>query len=375
MISTDKPVGILSFPDSRSYGAVLQMRALYEVVSDLGFDTEIIHYCNQYMRQSRHFRAQQTGSALKKRLRRAGRDFMHRSMYRRFRRFEAQMTQYPQKPISARKALEALSERYAAVICGSDQVWNPEITGSDPSYFLDFCGPDTRKLSYAPSFGMEQLPEAFCQKIRQPLSELDAISVREAKGAELVHDLCGREAQLVLDPVFLISASRWQALENTCDVSGDYLLLYSIHHGKDTLAFARSLAEERGLKLLILGGNALSCYRRREESIQWVPDASPESWLWLIRNAACVVTDSFHGLAFSILFRRSFFIALQSRTNSRLEHLLSTLKLNDQIIRPEMIIHDPDYAEAERVLPELRESSLSFLRQALGAEEREEPRL
>ena len=184
MISTDKPVGILSFPDSRSYGAVLQMRALYEVVSDLGFDTEIIHYCNQYMRQSRHFRAQQTGSALKKRLRRAGRDFMHRSMYRRFRRFEAQMTQYPQKPISARKALEALSERYAAVICGSDQVWNPEITGSDPSYFLDFCGPDTRKLSYAPSFGMEQLPEAFCQKIRQPLSELDAISVREAKGAE-----------------------------------------------------------------------------------------------------------------------------------------------------------------------------------------------
>ncbi len=364
--SDNRRVGILTFPNSTSHGAVLQMYALYNTIAEMNYCPEVIYYHNNYMRKLEHVSEQQKG-ALRSAFRMITRRLVHGKMYRGFRRFELTMTHNPTKPFSDCERLFSLGAGYQSVICGSDQVWNPKITDYDISYFLNFCSSETDRIAYAPSFGFTNFSSDYDAAIAHELSAFTAVSVRERQGQEKIKELIGYVPELVLDPTFLIPPTQWESLETRCKVPNQYILYYSLRHADDTMRFCMEFAKKKQIPVVVVGGNMFSNLKAGA-NVQYMYDTDPTQWLYLIHHASYVVTNSFHGLAFSIIYRKNFFLSLTSLTNERLENLVSLFGLEKQIIRDGTESNDTDYAAAETVLPVMREQSLNFLKRALNHE-------
>ena len=353
--------GIFTFPNSTSYGAALQMYALYHTVETLGHTPEVINYQNTYMKEQKHF-------SRKTWLRQTAAKVLHHRAYRNFHAFEKNyMSGYPQKAISDPQYLPALAARYDAVICGSDQVWNPDITGEDLSYFLNFCDENTRRVAYAPSFGISEFSGDFANKIRGDLEKFHALSVREAPGQALLSGLLGKNVPLVCDPTLLMDAADWTKLEKSHPAGeGEYILYYTIRSSASLWSKCKAFARERGLKIVVVGGNALKNLMKKDEQIRYAVDISPEQWLFLVHRARYVFTNSFHGTAFSINYRRDFYVEFSSLTNSRLEQITRTLGLGGQIVGEDNLTGAAvNYTVADQVLPQIREASLHYLANAL----------
>ncbi len=357
-------LGILTFPDSTSYGAVLQMYALYRAVEKLGAQPEIIHYHNSYMKARHHTTAMQGAGSVKKKLRLCAKNVMHARQKLQFNRFKRQLQLYPERPISKPEALLDLKDRYDGVICGSDQVWNPDITGSDMGYFLDFCGEHTKRIAYAPSFGIEDFSETFKDSIRQQLLKFHALSVREKPGKDLVEELTGKEASLVLDPTFLLQQQDWEQLEQPHPAgSGDYILYYRVRRSDSLMKFCLEKAQEKGLKVVCVGGNPFKQLKNKQ--LRYAYDLSPGQFLYLIHHARYVVTNSFHGTAFSIHYKKDFFLELSSLTNSRLQQIVEITGLQDRVIGPGCTDKPVDYDRVYRRLEPKKALSAAYLKEAV----------
>lgn len=362
-------IGILTFPSSISYGAVLQMYALYHAVNELGYSVDVINYHNPYMRAYKHITHGKKPS-LKTKINNVTRRFMHKRLYKEFKKFEmTKMTKYPKKVTSSHSDLVKMSPRYDAVLCGSDQVWNPDITDSDMSYFLDFCGENTRRISYAPSFGVVDFKDKFTADIKKELEKFYAVSVREEQGREYLKTVIDREVTLVSDPTFLVPREHWNSVEKEHPLAkGDYILYYTIRSSHTLIKHAAELSKKTGCKLIIVGGNSIQKRKNKNKMIDYAVDASPGEWLYLVRHAKYVVTNSFHGTAFSIIFRRNFYLECSSYTNSRLEHITGMLGLSDRIVKKDddIIPSAIDYSKNEEKLAELTESSMNYLKNSLS---------
>ena len=361
-------VGILTFPNSTSYGATLQMYALYKKVNDLGHEAEIINYFNAYMKAERHVRQEKGKRTLRKALKHSARKLLHFRLEKAFRRFEKKnMELYPKRAVVDKDRLPEIGKKYGAVICGSDQVWNPNITDNDLSFFLDFCSEGTRRISYAPSFGISEFSKEFSDMIRPEIAAFDSLSVREEAGREYIKREFGREAEMVCDPTMLLDAEEWSTVERKYPVGTDgYILFYTIRKSEKLMNYCRKLSEKTGLKIIVVGGNLLQ--NIKSEKIKYAVDISPEQWLYLVHNATYVVTNSFHGTAFSVIYRKNFYVELSSATNSRLSHITNILGLQSRIVNCESVpeITDCNYLVAEAELKKLRIESLNFLKKALG---------
>jgi hypothetical protein len=364
-------VGILTFPNSTSYGASLQMYALYKKVNELGHDAEVINYFNSFMKAEKHC-INNSGLAFKDAVKRSVKRALHSRLKQAFLDFEKNKVRlYPRKPVSEKPALFDIGKRYDAVICGSDQVWNPEITDRDLSYFLDFCGTGTRRISYAPSFGIDKFSDDFSDLIRSDIGKFDALSVRENSGREYIKKEFGIDATIVCDPTMLLSAEDWSEIEEYCPlVKDDYILYYTIRRSDVLMNYCRELSKKTGLKIVIVGGNFIKKLKNKDRNVKYATDISPAQWLYLVHNAKYVVTNSFHGTAFSIIFKRDFYIELSSLTNSRLANITNKFSLSDRIVCHSNCLHPTscNYEKAENTLSELSSDSIEFLKKALRKE-------
>lgn len=367
----NKRVGIMTFPNSTSHGAVLQMYALSRAVEELGCQAEVINYFNSHMKGEKHKESRMTSGRWKGWVRLQARKLMHAEMYRKFRRFEENLRLYPRKSFSNQEKLKILNGRYSHVICGSDQVWNPNITNSDLNYFLRFCGEDTRRVAYAPSFGVDRLEAAFAEQVEAELRKFSALSVREAQGAAIVEQMLGVPVPTVVDPTFLVPVEHWRSLQKPCNIpEKGYVLYYSLRHSDALWRFCKELAAQKNLPIVVVGGNPLKKLRAGKNGIQYAMDTGPREWLYLVDHASWVVTNSFHGVAFSINFRKNFFVEFSSRTNSRLQHIITVLGLSDRRIREGACENweEADYSVTDAVLPKFREESRNYLEKALMEE-------
>ena len=354
-------IGIFTFPHSTSFGATLQMYALYHSVESLGYEAEVINYYNAYMKAEQHI-------SQKNRIRTMARHLLHHRQGRKFRNFEqSRMHHYPNTAFSDPTKLTGLAKRYAAVICGSDQVWNPDITGGDMSYFLDFCGEETRRIAYAPSFGISDYSVDFKNQIHGELNCFHALSVRETPGQKVVEELTGRDVSLVCDPTFLLNAEEWYTLERPHPAAKQpYILYYTIRSSASLWNQCREFAKKKGLRIVVVGGNLLRQLKQKDKNIVYAMNIGPEEWLYLVHHAQYVVTNSFHGTAFSVNFHKDFYLGMSSLTNSRLHQIVDTLELGDRVIGDNNWSDETiDYESVEQRLSPLRLSSLAYLKNAL----------
>lgn len=357
-------IGILTFPNSSSFGATLQMYALYQALKGYGQSVEVINYHNPYMKAEKHVK-KSTGSinnnlALKK--------ILHFRQILGFRKFEKLMQLYPSRPICDAQLLKQLGVRYDAVICGSDQVWNPRITDFDLSFYLDFCGENTKRISYAPSFGNTEYSEQYKEEIQKEIKQFSSVSVREEEGQSFLHRLMGEYYPVVLDPTFLLSEKEWIDLEKKYKVpSVGYILCYTVRPSSKLLEFCKKMAREQNKKVVIVGGNIIKKRLNKDEQVIYACDIDPREWLYLMHHSDCIVTNSFHGIAFSMHYRKNFYVELSSDTNSRMEEILCITGLEDRVIDYNVMASKGqiDYEQVYRKLEVPRSCSQKFLKTAI----------
>ncbi|MDD6214507.1 MAG: polysaccharide pyruvyl transferase family protein [Firmicutes bacterium] len=256
-------------------------------------------------------------------------------------------------------------------ITGSDQVWNYRGTDFDKAYFLDFVKRKENRNSYAASFGLADIEDSYFDEYKRLLSNFNNISVREERGREIVQKMTGRDVPVVLDPTLLLSAEEWRKeLVHTLKHE-DYILVYLMVKTPTVIDFVKKLAERTGLVIYYINDYALPFCKK----CSVMRCIGPEEWVSLFSGAEYVVTNSFHGTAFSINFNKKFFVEMQPEeigVNSRLENILDKFGLNERIIKnsdSEAWDKTIDYDRVNRILYKEKEKSMAYLENIAGKKE------
>lgn len=214
------------------------------------------------------------------------------------------------------------SDNAKAYIAGSDQVWNPIVF--NPDYYLDFAPEGSVKASYAASIGVSQLPEKTSDKYRGYLSKFDYISVREGSAKKALQKfLPEKDIRVDLDPTFLLTKREWEGLSNNGEnkIDGDYILLYILHIPENINSLCKWLKKELNAKLVLIDTRGYLGMKIMHDRV--LKNVGPEDFLALIRDAKAVITTSFHGTAFSIIFEKEFYSVLNLQFPSRVQNILT----------------------------------------------------
>ena len=275
-----------------------------------------------------------------------------------------------------RENLRECADAYDAFIAGSDQIWNPDFL--QPAYLLDFVPPGKKRIAYAASISKTSLDIETTEKLKNGLAGFDKISVREKQAAGLLKGLAAQPAEWVLDPVLLLKREEWEAVCGETAVKGPYIFCYFLGDDRRLRTLARQAAERRQLPIVTMPF-LQNCCSPADENFGDVRlfDAGPGQFLTLIRDAAYVLTDSFHGTVFAEIFgtRYAVFERLGERgMGSRIESLGEILHAEEHFIRePGKITLE----ELERrmdapsgvqtgILEDMRRRSILFLKQGLA---------
>lgn len=226
---------------------------------------------------------------------------------------------------------------YDVYMTGSDQLWNPTQPYCVEPYFLTFVINGGKKVSYATSIGVSVIPEAIRDSYLSWLSDYDLISVREQNAVDLLSPKLSKEIVRLIDPTFLLKPSEWLNIadESLLVCKEKYLFYFTIGFYSDLHQYLKKYCKKNNLKLVyIVHGSSDSPCNNEIHEIGLI-DVSPKQWLGLIRNAEKVVTDSFHGSVFSILFKKNFisYIDSSNTRGSRIENLLALFNLENQLFR------------------------------------------
>ena len=261
---------------------------------------------------------------------------------------------------------EIQNGNYTDVVCGSDQVWNPDITdGIRSLYFGDVNGA-TNKISYAASLGRESYNESDEKKAAELIRKMDYVSVREEKSIDYIKNISGKDVVGVCDPVFLLEKEEYEKIAKPLKVKKPYLLVYSVIYNQSMLESAKKYAEQKGLTLVEICPNK----KRSENHIQFT-EKSPEEFLGAIKDAEIVVTNSFHGTAFSLIFQKEFYVFDNKARGSRITNILNKAGLEGRIVEDEIEEALPiDYEIVNEKLNDYIEPSKQFLLSALSVEKK-----
>lgn len=353
-------IGIVTF--FRPYGGALQCFALQKVLRSLGHDVTVVN------RPWGKFRPAPNPSFVK-RLKESILGSIFRDPFAEFYRKYYRFT----KIITSAEDLKELgtSKYFDVMISGSDQPWNPQCIKTMGYYFyLDWVSHDVRKYAYAVSFGKDYFPASDEQigKIKTILNTYEAISVRESSGITISKDLFDINPELCIDPTLLLRSDDYETIIKDKRITKPYVCQFFLDLNQEKLKFIRNIAEIEGIPIIDnnLIEPASNIGRRifRKRSIS--------QWLRNIRDAKYVVTDSFHGTVFSILFHKQFIcVSNKKRGTTRFESLLTITSQNKRLLDEQNLDADKadlllkeyiDYNQIDLAIGEIRQKSMDFIR-------------
>lgn len=383
-----KKIGLVLAYKSSNYGAQLQAYATQMMIDSLGLDTEIVEYplngklenaqfswgllyevvrlIRSKKRQSRERTSDDPVFTKEKKLRKnISNDFISRRLH-------------DVKHIEGYNNLVNAGKCYDAVLIGSDQKWLPGFSFWKPSTFA-FVSDKVRRISYATSLGVSEYPKYCWPTARKAWRSMNYLSVREEQGAEIIRQVCGNDinVEVVADPTYLLSKEKWEEvvpIEKKTDEK--YVLCYFLGNSVKSKEIARQFADAKGLKLYsILSVESISPIDQTFADTL-ITGAAPEDFINWIRGAEYVITDSFHGLTFSVINEKQFYVfyrkrdGVQSR-NSRIDNILKKWDVENRLVSTDtevnslLNIADIDYQNVSRLVETEREHSLCFLKKAL----------
>lgn len=382
-----------------NFGAALQGYALSKVIRDMGYEVNILKYkggmrtnsCYSYMISmlkliQRVFLIYSINESIIKAKYRIFQAIYRREILRQRKLFvdfaRENMAFYKSERVDwlGLQAHPPLADIY---VCGSDQIWNPMFKDgtNDLGYFLNFVPSGMKKVAYAPSFGVKDLPIEARKNLHELLCSFSAISVREQAGVEFVQKYAKRDAIVNLDPTLLLSAEEWKKLASLpTNIPQEYILVYRFSNSKYIDYAIDKIRETLELPVVCLPLSGISFEDKK--AIKCF-DAGPKEFIGLINNATIVCTDSFHATVFSILLGKPFVSFLRGEKeerrnsmNSRIYHLLGLTGLSERIV-DENSYHDvnidlfkrtDNYMNAKNIISIEREKSIKWLQRALSNE-------
>lgn len=365
-----------------NYGTSLQGYAMIKKIQQLGYDVEIINYIKQFTLLDKikwvinSYRCG-LGRNIKVKKQSLPVDYVRNIGIR-----TAAVDAYKEKKLlplfhdyRGYEALSNGSKNYDVVVVGSDQVWIP--TGLPTKFYnLLFVDDNVRKVAYASSFGVQEIPDFQKKATGAYLDRFYKIGVREKRGKEIVDALSHQTAQVVADPTLLLSREEWEE-EIASSVINDkepYMFCYLISENEDARAKATELAKQKGLKIICI--RHLEKYRAVDDTYgdEAPYNVGPNEFVKYIRNAEYVVTDSFHCTVFSHIFHKNFLTFYRSSAgknarNSRIDSLISVLGSSKNKLYAvgdlKGIDAEVNWNTVDENLSKLRESSMKFLKEAL----------
>lgn len=363
-MSDKKKIGILTFHRAINYGAVLQAFALQEFVikNFLAYDVEIINFYTD-VQDTSYLSYKAINNKFKRLL--ASALFSHYRIYDKKNKFDSFLCKYLKLSKRYSDAVDFVTAppQYDIYIVGSDQVFNPKNKYREV-YYLNFDKEGNKKVSYAASLGVDHYDEDEKITIKKFLSDFDAISCREKQGVAAIEKL-GFNVEFMCDPVFLLDRKSWiskLSIDKTkLNFPQKYIFVYDLNGGDRLIKKAKELSKVTGLPIYCLTGNIFQRYGIRHIFY----NLSPEEFLFCIKNSRFVVTDSFHGTALSIIFKREFYsyIAVKN-TASRIYSILEDLNLDNRIIGDETQIpvgSTIDYSNIDEIISSKQYKAKQFL--------------
>lgn len=359
-------IGILTFHNSNNYGAVLQTTALYKKVKSINSDVEVIDYiCPNKVQTYKSLDIGKHKSLVKNIY--AFLQFPVRKYKNNiFANEISQMYKISNNKYENNQDISKDYKKWDKVICGSDQIWNHDNTKFDTTYLLDFIKEDNKKISYAASFGLSDIDDKYKAKYTELLNKIENLSVREVRGKEIVKELTNRDSQVVLDPTLLLNKEEWIEFAQSIPQNEKYVLIYTLGRNKEVDKQAEIISKKLGCKVVKIATDALDFVSKYKCVIP-----NPQQYVDLINNAACVVTDSFHGTIFSVNLNVPFYTVLKStnKRNSRITGILDIVGLSDRVIydrAKDIEITSINYLEVNKKLDNERLKSINFLTNSLN---------
>ncbi len=362
-------IATITCHDVYNYGASLQAYALQHYLESKGHNCLIIDYKPPYL--SNHYKLRSVANPrLDKPLLRQlyllaklpGR-LLSLSRKSRFDSFTADFLHLTATRYASSEQIAAECPDADVFIAGSDQIWNTFFpNGRDKAFYLDFAKNRGRLISYAASFATDRIFNNADNIVRSGLQNFDAVSVRESSALTLLSALGRGDGVLVCDPVFLLNRRQWQQLADKARPMvprcNDYIFLYDCEQSRKFKDIALRLKSLTGCKIVSVSPTKGS-YPDYDRTL-----SGPLEFLSLIQNSRYVLANSFHALAFALIFQKPFFIANRSEDiNTRMRDFLQQLSLSERLIdTPEQLTLDSiDYEKVELVLSRFIEESRNFL--------------
>ncbi len=359
-----KKIGLLTFHNENNFGAILQTFALQKYIQllDNKNDVGVIDY-RSYMELHRRRISSRLGRFY--RFLKSPLPIVDKKKFLRFR--ETFLHFSGKRYVGDKDFLKTPPLEFDTLLVGSDQVWNLELTGNSKGYYLPFQT-NAKKISYASSFGRSELTNAEREAIREYLPSFSAVSSREQSGVDAIKREINKDVSLCLDPVYLLEADEWKKLTSkNLELPKTYVFVYVM----ETTELLKSLldAVQRKYRLPVIavwGWGKVQNWGKVDRS------CGPEEFLKYIESATYVVTNSFHGLSFSLIFKKKVFCAAHTTRNTRLENVLSLAGVQQKQYVENAPINDvEDYlidgaTAFENLLPYVV-SSKDYLKKALDA--------
>lgn len=348
-----------------NYGASLQEYALLKYVESLGHTAVAIHYKPHYL--SGHFKLWSVSPKFNKPLIRQlyllfkllGR-LKSLKRKRNFDNFHKKYIPTCKVKFTSNAELKSNIPNADAFICGSDQIWNSFFqNGKDPAFYLDFVPDDKLKISYAASFAIDKIANDLKPFVKEKVERLNRVSVRESSGVRILNDLGIKDVIQVLDPVFLLEKAHWDTF--LFPVKEDYIFVYDFDSNPLIKEIALELKRKKGWKIYSLNQNI-----DYTDKNFWLE--GPERFLSLVSQSKMNLTNSFHSVAFSLIFEKQFLVVNRTeQINTRMRDLLSVLNLENLLINEKMDFKTDliNYSIVNEKIECLKEKSVLFLKQAL----------
>lgn len=317
-------IGIITIYFVYNYGAMLQAYALKEFLKKNKFLVKILEYRPYFIDKNYRFYIKNAvvlpGKFLK--------DLLHINHINRD-TFEDFLT----NKIESKKTHDSLKkqikkEQYDCLISGSDQIWNPNITGNDKNYLMAFANKFLlKKISYASSIGETISPE-WEKTITSQLNKYNYISVRERDTAYKLERLLGRKVTYVVDPTMLLLPEDWRNLARKPEtnlIRKPYILVYQLEPNDQLDNCINRYKLKSQLSVI-----SIHPFKKENNNATLVlNDIGPQEFLWLVDNAESVFTNSFHGVVFSILFEKKFKVIHHTKSGIRTKNLIDEIQIEE----------------------------------------------
>lgn len=322
-------IGIITMHKVLNCGSALQAYALQRKLCEMGYESEIIDY--KYNDKSGR-------KSLKARIIAFARDvlfgFPERRMKRKFKAFYRHNLSLTKS--YDRESIVKDPPLFDLYIAGSDQVWNPRFIGDDVNFLLAFAPDGARRISYASSIAAVSLDEGLKESYARQLSRFSAISVRERSGVEIIKELTGKDARVCCDPALLLGMEDWDALaaRSKYRINEKYILVYALSYMFDPFPQIYGIVDKvqktLGLKVIFLQGRAKDVFRPGSKLIK---SAGPEDFVFLFKHAEFVISTSFHGAAFALIYEKPLIgvVDSHSASDSRIRSLLEEVSAEDSV--------------------------------------------